>query len=59
MIISPNRNCHNLTVRTYDTTMSVIAVTTTRQRDDLKEADLIVDSLDELKPDDFMKLIIK
>ena len=39
--------------------MAVVAVTTTRQRDDLEEADLIVDSLDELKPDDFMKLVIK
>ena len=39
--------------------MAVIAVTTTRKRNDLKQADLIVDSLDELKPDDFMKLIIK
>ena len=39
--------------------MSVVAVTTTRQRNDLLQADLIVDSLDELKPDDFIKLIIK
>ena len=37
--------------------MSVVAVTTTRQRNDLLQADLIVDSLDELKPDDFIKLL--
>ena len=37
--------------------MAVIAVTTTRQRKDLLQADLIVDSLDELKTDDFIKLL--
>ena len=37
--------------------MSVIAVTTTRQRNDLKEADLIVDSLEELESGDFVKLL--
>ena len=37
--------------------MSVVAVTTTCQRNDLLQADLIVDSLDELKPDDFIKLL--
>ncbi|MFZ9012171.1 MAG: HAD family hydrolase [Anaerohalosphaeraceae bacterium] len=37
--------------------MSVIAVTTTRQRNDLMEADLIVDSLDELNSDNFIRLL--
>jgi beta-phosphoglucomutase family hydrolase len=37
--------------------MAVIAVTTTRKRIDLKQADMIVDSLDELKSDDFIKLL--
>ena len=37
--------------------MAVVAVTTTRQRKDLMQADMIVDSLDELKSDDFIKLL--
>lgn len=37
--------------------MRVVAVCTTRQREDLEEADLIVDSLGELKADDFLKLL--
>ena len=37
--------------------MSVIAVTTTRQRNDLMEADVIVDSLDELNSDNFIGLL--
>jgi beta-phosphoglucomutase family hydrolase len=37
--------------------MPVVAVTTTRQRNDLMQADMIVDSLDELKSDDFLKLL--
>ena len=37
--------------------MPVVAVTTTRQRNDLKEADLIVDSLEELESGDFVKLL--
>jgi beta-phosphoglucomutase len=37
--------------------MAVIAVTTTRKRIDLKQADMIVDSLDELKSGDFIKLL--
>ncbi len=37
--------------------MKVVAVCTTRGREDLEEADLIVDSLGELKADDFLKLL--
>ncbi len=37
--------------------MAVIAVTTTRQRAELSQADLIVDSLVELKAEDFEKLL--
>jgi beta-phosphoglucomutase family hydrolase len=37
--------------------MCVIALTTTRPRKDLTEADLITDSLADLKPDDFINLI--
>jgi len=37
--------------------MAVVAVATTRNRDDLKEADLIVDSLAELKAQDFLNLL--
>jgi hypothetical protein len=37
--------------------MSVIAVTTTHQRNDLIEADLIVDGLDELNSDNFIRLL--
>ena len=37
--------------------MAVVAVTSTRQRGDLEQADMIVDGLDELKADDFRKLI--
>ena len=37
--------------------MKVVAVCTTRAREDLEEADLIVDSLGELKADDFLKLL--
>ena len=37
--------------------MAVVAVTTTRKRIDLKQADMIVDSLDELKSGDFIKLL--
>ena len=37
--------------------MAVVAVTTTRERANLKQADIIVDSLNELKADDFLKLI--
>jgi beta-phosphoglucomutase len=39
--------------------MSVIALTTTRPREDLTEADLVTDSLRELEADDFIKLIEK
>ena len=37
--------------------MTVVAVTTTRARGDLKDADLIVDSLTELSIEDFRKLL--
>jgi len=37
--------------------MTVIAVTTTREREDLKQADLIVDSLTELSVNEFIKLL--
>jgi beta-phosphoglucomutase len=37
--------------------MTVIAITTTRKRDELKQADLIVDSLTELKAEDFLNLL--
>jgi beta-phosphoglucomutase len=37
--------------------MAVVAVTTTRKRTDLKQADIIVDSLEELKSGDFIKLL--
>ncbi|MHC4333099.1 MAG: HAD family hydrolase [Planctomycetota bacterium] len=37
--------------------MRVIALTTTRPREDLTHADLIIDSLADLKPDDFINLI--
>jgi beta-phosphoglucomutase len=37
--------------------MAVVAVTTTRKRTDLIQADIIVDSLDELKSDNFIKLL--
>lgn len=37
--------------------MPVIAVTTTRARADLKSADLIVDSLSELRAEDFLRLL--
>jgi beta-phosphoglucomutase family hydrolase len=37
--------------------MAVIAVTTTRSREDLSQADMIVDSLAELVVDDFVKLL--
>ena len=37
--------------------MSVVAVTTTRNREDLVKADVIVDSLAELKVEDFAELI--
>ena len=37
--------------------MAVVAVTTTRERKELAEADLIVDSLAELKAEDFEKLL--
>ncbi|MHC4624314.1 MAG: HAD family hydrolase [Planctomycetota bacterium] len=37
--------------------MSVIALTTTRPRKELHQADLITDSLNHLKPDDFINLI--
>lgn len=37
--------------------MAVVAVTTTRSRADLKKADIIVDCLDELKADDFIRLL--
>ena len=37
--------------------MKVVAVCTTRQREDLEDADLIVDSIGELKADDFLKLL--
>lgn len=39
--------------------MPVVAVTTTRARQDLDKADLIVDSLAELKADDFAKLLTR
>jgi hypothetical protein len=35
----------------------VVAVTTTRNREDLKQADSIVDSLTQLKAEDFAKLL--
>lgn len=38
--------------------MAVVAVTTTRERKELGEADLIVDSLAELKAEDFEKLLV-
>ncbi len=38
--------------------MKVVAVTTTRNRQDLKHADLIVDSLSELKAETFRNLVI-
>jgi hypothetical protein len=37
--------------------MPVIAVTTTRARTDLKSADLIADSLSELRAEDFLRLL--
>ena len=37
--------------------MSVIALTTTRGREDLSGADIIADSLDELKAEDFVELL--
>jgi beta-phosphoglucomutase len=37
--------------------MKVVAVTTTRKREDLGEADIVVDSLDELKAGDFIRLL--
>jgi HAD superfamily hydrolase (TIGR01509 family) len=37
--------------------MCVIALTTTRPRKDLTQADRIIDSLNQLKPDDFINLI--
>jgi beta-phosphoglucomutase len=37
--------------------MHVIALTTTRPREDLTEADLVANSLADLKPDDFINLI--
>ena len=37
--------------------MAVIAVTTTRKRIDLKQADMIADSLDELNSNDFIRLL--
>lgn len=37
--------------------MAVIAITTTRKRQDLKQADLIVDSLTELKAEEFLNLL--
>lgn len=39
--------------------MSVIALTTTRDRTELTEADIIVNSLNELKVDDFVRLLEK
>jgi beta-phosphoglucomutase-like phosphatase (HAD superfamily) len=36
--------------------MPVIAVTTSRSRADLQKADLIVDSLSELRAEDFLRL---
>ena len=39
--------------------MSVVAVTTTRDREDLVKADVIIDSLAELKASDFAELISK
>ena len=38
--------------------MRVVAITTTRKRADLAEADLVVDSLAELRAEDFVKLLI-
>ena len=38
--------------------MRVVAITTTRNRADLAEADLVVDSLAELRAEDFVKLIM-
>ncbi|MBN2182062.1 MAG: HAD family phosphatase [Sedimentisphaerales bacterium] len=37
--------------------MAVIAITTTRDRSQLPAADIIVDSLDELRSDDFVKIL--
>jgi len=37
--------------------MAVVAITTTRKREDLKRADIIIDSLAELKAEDFMRII--
>jgi beta-phosphoglucomutase len=37
--------------------MSVVAVTTSRKREDLAKADIIVDSLAELNAEDFLKLL--
>ncbi len=37
--------------------MPVVAVTTTRKRADLIQADMIVDCLDQLNSDDFIKLL--
>jgi len=37
--------------------MAVVAVTSTRTREELKEADIVVDSLTELKAEDFSRLI--
>ena len=37
--------------------MPVVAITTTRQREDLAQADRIVDSLSELKASDFLALL--
>jgi len=39
--------------------MAVVAVTTTRKRDDLANADHIVDSLTELRATDFLSLLGK
>jgi beta-phosphoglucomutase-like phosphatase (HAD superfamily) len=39
--------------------MPVVAVTTTRARQDLEQADLVVDSLAELNADDFTKLLTR
>ena len=38
--------------------MAVVAITTTRKRADLARADMIVDSLAELRAEDFVKLLI-
>jgi beta-phosphoglucomutase-like phosphatase (HAD superfamily) len=37
--------------------MKVVAVTTTREKADLERADIVVDSLDELRAEDFIKLL--